>query len=367
MYKKMAGVAFAMCALSGTALANGVSVDTKDSTQDGKLSISNWAGVDNIIITVTDRLAGAVDSLTWLNQEFVDSYDHGRQIQTALAFPGPKECYNPTEAGTDYDSTGSTSSSYLHAINKPLENVVQTYTQMAFWHNPNGCTVSPPQLSAFLMNKEIRIGKVLYNNQWYDFPHAVKYDTTIHFPSVLPASIEAEDQAGIEAIAHYLDSDFNNKDHVFMFDPAGGQYGALTEIDDCTTTNQGAANCFLLNDDWIETAAFITKPVIIKHNHASEPGRTDANTLAVGMITDSEINNPNTTRQWYRVTYYPASSGQMPDGVSILKTTLFHSPFKSSVGTSWTGANFSYRTYIVVGSVQNVKTTMWQMYSLWNQ
>ena len=36
-----------------------------------------------IVITTTPRLAGAIHSLTWNGKEFIDSFDHGRQMQSA--------------------------------------------------------------------------------------------------------------------------------------------------------------------------------------------------------------------------------------------------------------------------------------------
>ena len=36
-----------------------------------------------IVIKTTSRLAGAIDSLTWNGQEFINSFDHGRQLQSA--------------------------------------------------------------------------------------------------------------------------------------------------------------------------------------------------------------------------------------------------------------------------------------------
>lgn len=351
MKYKLFGIAMFLGCLSGSALAAGISVDTVDHVYDGKLTIKKWAGVSDITVTVTNRLAGAVDSITWFGKEFVDSHDHGRQVQTALAFSPYGECYNPTEAGSAYDGTGMTSTSYLHDIFylNTEKSALQTQTSMAFWYNPNGCSVSPA-LSPFIMHKGIRIGEVYHNNQSYYFPHAIKYDVTIQFPSQqLPSSI---DGAGVEAILHYLNSEFNRKDHVYRYNPATQSY---TKIGDCPSQTGTYLNCFQ-KDDWIDTAAFISEPVIIEHN--TNP------TYAAGFITDTPIGVTN--GQWYRVTRYDASTGKMPDGVSILKMALFHNLQRPSL-SAWNGKAFSYRTYIIIGSVDNVKTTMRQMYNLWTQ
>ena len=53
---------------------------------DGNAVIRAPAGPSDIVIRTTDRLAGAIDSLTWNGQEFINSSDHGRQLQSAAFF-----------------------------------------------------------------------------------------------------------------------------------------------------------------------------------------------------------------------------------------------------------------------------------------
>ena len=52
-----------------------------------------------VYISCSERTAGAVDSLTWKDKEFLNSYDHGRQLQMAMTVQNHGECWNPTEAG----------------------------------------------------------------------------------------------------------------------------------------------------------------------------------------------------------------------------------------------------------------------------
>ena len=92
-----------------------------------------------IVITTTSRLAGAIHSLTWNGKEFINSADHGRQLQSAsnldleTRFSG--ESFNPTEAGSRHDGAGPTSTSrLLHMIAEG--NALQTTSQMAFWLQP---------------------------------------------------------------------------------------------------------------------------------------------------------------------------------------------------------------------------------------
>ena len=70
-----------------------------------------------IVITTTSRLAGAIHSLTWNGREFINSVDHGRQLQSAANFDLRSrftgETFNPTEAGSRNDGAGETSTSRL--------------------------------------------------------------------------------------------------------------------------------------------------------------------------------------------------------------------------------------------------------------
>src|SRR5689334_20638859 len=85
----------------------------------GEAVIRGKFGSSEIVITTTDRLAGAIHSLTWNGKEFIDSHDHGRQLQSACSFDCASgkdfwaECFNPTEAGARADGTGTKSSSKL--------------------------------------------------------------------------------------------------------------------------------------------------------------------------------------------------------------------------------------------------------------
>ncbi|HEY4493283.1 MAG TPA: hypothetical protein VJB98_01550 [Candidatus Paceibacterota bacterium] len=95
-------------------------------------SISVPFNGSNITITTTERLAGAIGSLKWNGQEFINSYDHGRELQSASSYDGLGECFNPTEAGSSPDGTGLVSTSVLRKLTK-TSNSLQASTQMAFW------------------------------------------------------------------------------------------------------------------------------------------------------------------------------------------------------------------------------------------
>ena len=81
-----------------------------DAAVSGNAQIRAKAGPSEIVITTTSRLAGAIHSLTWNGREFIDSADHGRQLQSASNFDAGSrfipETFNPTEAGSRFDGAG---------------------------------------------------------------------------------------------------------------------------------------------------------------------------------------------------------------------------------------------------------------------
>jgi hypothetical protein len=195
--------------------------DETDSRLSGNAVIRGESG---IVITTTDRLAGAIHSLTWNGKEFIDSHDHGRQLQSACSFdcalPNQfwAECFNPTEAGSRADGTGNTSSSkLLRLITDGRE--LRTTTQMAFWLAPGEKSYGRPALneqvlSEHVVSKQVRIGyKTLAN--------VIEYEVTFTVPGGEPHTY-----AQFEALTGYMPSEFS---HFWKFLPSSGQ---LEQLDD---------------------------------------------------------------------------------------------------------------------------------------
>ena len=142
--------------------------------------------------------------LTWNGKEFIDSTDHGRQLQCAAAFDWDRnfnaETYNPTEAGSRDDGASDKSSGRLlrlHAEGAELRTTIQ----MAFWLRPGeksaGQTArNDKTLSDCLVAKRVHIGhKAL--------AYAVEYDTTFTVP---PG--ESHTSAHFEAPTGYMPAEF---------------------------------------------------------------------------------------------------------------------------------------------------------------
>jgi len=146
------------------------------------------------------RVAGAIDSIIWNNKQFINAYDHGRELQIAVV-NASGECYNPTEAGSMNDGVGLTTTSKLLGVNTS-GNVYRTTTLPAFWlvpHQqdpPNGCfAVNLSPLSNYETSKALTIGV-------YEVANAIQYLISIKIP-------EHQPYLQVEAPTGYMPVDFN--------------------------------------------------------------------------------------------------------------------------------------------------------------
>ncbi len=185
-------------------------LSAEDFIVSGNSTIRSPLAESEIVITTTERLAGAIDSITWNGKEFINSADHGRQLQSATNFdfgsPMIPETFNPTEAGSVADGAGPTSSSrLLHLLAK--NNRLQTTTQMAFWLPPGGKSLGNPAknqtiLSNHTLTKRVQIGIE-------DLPQVIEYEATFGLPID-----ESHNFAQFEVITGYMPPQF---DHFFTY------------------------------------------------------------------------------------------------------------------------------------------------------
>lgn len=190
---------------------------------DGNAVIRGKFGSSEIVITTTDRLAGAIHSLTWNGKEFIDSLDHGRQLQSAASFDCSRagafwaECFNPTEAGSRADGVGDKSSSRLLSLSAEGAEL-RSSTQMAFWLAPGEESSGKPALndtvlSEHLVSKRVRIG-------YKDLPNVIDYETTFTVPEG-----ERHTFAQFEGLTGYMPAEFSQ---FWKLLPSG----KLAELDD---------------------------------------------------------------------------------------------------------------------------------------
>ena len=119
------GAAAAIALLLGGAAATRAQVN-------GNATISAPALGHTLSVGTSTQYAGAVSSIRWNNKEFINNWDHGRQLQLNSQFFNRFICYNPYEAGSIYDGNKPTSSSKLLSLSAS-GNRLESTTQMAWY------------------------------------------------------------------------------------------------------------------------------------------------------------------------------------------------------------------------------------------
>lgn len=193
-------------------------------TVSGDAVIRGKAGPSDIVMTTTSRLAGAIHSLTWNGKEFIDSVDHGRQLQSAIGLDcGDRdfwaEAYNPTEAGSRRDHIGLKSTSQLLGL-EAKGNRLNTITRMAYWLAPGEKSDRFPAknttlVSNVVMMKQVTIG---YKN----LAHAIDYRVTFAIPPTEPKHTMIQ----FEALTGYMPFEFSK---FWTFDPTTRKLAALSD------------------------------------------------------------------------------------------------------------------------------------------
>lgn len=155
-----------------------------------------------------DIHAGAIDSITFRGVEYVDNYDHGRQIQSAIQVDNLGECFNPTEAGSKADGAARKTSSAVRVLSS-TGNVLRSETMPAFWlapREPYGKACSSyrretrAQNGTVLSNYTIRRTSRFYGAA---IPNLLLVDIKITLP-------ERRQSASIEALTGYLPGNFRS-------------------------------------------------------------------------------------------------------------------------------------------------------------
>jgi alpha-tubulin suppressor-like RCC1 family protein len=145
-----------------------------DAQVNGNASISAPVFGLPLTIRTSSQFGGAISSITWKGKEFVNNWDHGRQISTNASFFNRNECYNPYETGTKEDGQGPTTSSKLLSLTAS-GNILDSTTQMSWYlstrdprpgygdvcGNPAEFLACPPYtgpLSDYKLHKNVSIG-----------------------------------------------------------------------------------------------------------------------------------------------------------------------------------------------------------------
>lgn len=158
-----------------------------------------------ISITTSSKYGGAISSVIFDNKEFVNNYDHGRQIQIAWSINNLGEALNPTEAGNQHDH--STSSSILRSMSVS-GSTIRTISAPAYWLLPGDKTQKGNRttytsvLTNNLIEKTITLG-------YKQDPNLVYFQIVVTIPN-------SADQIQFEVPTGYLVNDFTKH---YTFDP----------------------------------------------------------------------------------------------------------------------------------------------------
>ena len=191
----------------------------------GDTQISGTVDGSPLVIKTCERTAGAICSITWKGKEFVNTTDHGRELQSASSFDGYGECFNPTEAGSNDDGTGSNSTSVLRSIGAS-GNMLETQTQMAFWLKPgevdtvagncgvqtSGRALNQSPLSNHVLNKTVTIG-------FDGMPNVIEYLANF-------TVAENHSSGTFEAATGYMPPEFSS---FWTYDPATKVLATLSD------------------------------------------------------------------------------------------------------------------------------------------
>jgi hypothetical protein len=187
-----------------------------------EVSIRGKTADSEIVIRANSRFAGAIYSLTWRGKEFLDSADHGRELQSASNFDSgtaiTNETFNPTEAGSMNDGAGQSSSSRLLRM-VARGNRLETRTQMAFWLDPTQQSNGQPAKNRTVLSNHILSKRVTIGHQ--NNPRHIRYEVTFKLPPD-----EAHTRAVFESLTGYMPPEFSE---FWRFDPKSKTLVALSD------------------------------------------------------------------------------------------------------------------------------------------
>lgn len=173
-----------------TALVLASAVATVRAQVNGNATISAPALGHTLSVGTSSQFAGAVSSIKWNGKEFINNWDHGRQLQPNSQFFNRHQCYNPYESGSAHDGKSTSTSSKLLFLSASGNRLVSR-TQMAwylrirdsldpllFCGDPAYWLPCPPYngpLSDYRVEKTVTIG-------YAGIPNVIEYVSNLFIP-----------------------------------------------------------------------------------------------------------------------------------------------------------------------------------------
>lgn len=288
--------------------AIGLSARGDGSAVRGDAVIRGRAGDSDIVIRTTSRLAGAIDSLTWRGKEFIDSFDHGRQLQTAWngnagVQPIQAETFNPTEAGSRDDDRGAKTTSHLLEIHAS-GNTLETLSQPAFWLKPGEKSEGNLARNKSIISDDRLLKRVVIG--YKNLPHAIDYRVTLSIPAA-----EHNTECVIEALTGYMPPDFNR---FWTFDPATAR---------------------------LEPLSYGPGPVLHPVVFSTAGGKFAMGAFSPGADSPRDGNGPEYGR-W-----------NFPDARVVKWNCVYHVAAPQGMA-----GDYHYRIFVAVGTLEEVRTTL---------
>lgn len=293
-----------------------------------------YAG-SKIFVSGSSRMAGAVDSVMLDNKELINAYDHGRELQVALVREGSGECYNPTEAGSDADGRGGSTSSYLVGSATPTANVLSTTAIPAFWFPPGyagQCAgkVSNTTVRAdnYTIDKRVEVG--------YSLPNVLRFSTAIHVRENVPLWTNGR-SITVEVPTGYLAGELNS---IYEVNPTTGS---------TTDVSAKAVQCYATH-----SASDCNHGVPLVHTDAGK-------TVSVGVCKGNALGG-----NWSTPSYAAHSvvDSANPHN-STTKWNIHYSLQEAITASSTAPRTFNFETYVIVAkqangldALQNAKSTI---------
>jgi alpha-tubulin suppressor-like RCC1 family protein len=202
---------------------------TSDAQVSGDGSISAPVFGQTLTIRTSSRFGAGISSIRWGDKEFVNNWDHGRQVATNAAFFNRNECYNPYETGSKEDGQKPTTSARVLSLSASGSRL-DSSTQMCWYlstrdprpgfgdvcGNPADFLPCPPYtgpLSNYKLSKTVQIG-------YAGIPNVIDYSSVVSIPEQV--------QKGVVQMTAVFNKEFSN---VYTYDLVSRSYRKIRSLE----------------------------------------------------------------------------------------------------------------------------------------